>query len=216
MDGDVGVLVEEIAQRVPHLGGLQQVGRELVEQRLERVVVVLVDEDDIGVGVLQRPGRADAGEASAEDDDTRPPRLGAVGLDRACHGYLPWRRGRRGSRTRLHWADPIAHHPLGMKPRLWWIGVLFMVGSTAFALGSAPFYAELVEPAVVGVTFFVGSIFFTTASLLQLKQTPRLDRLDWWACVVQFAGHALLQRHDLHRDERRALDGAGGHPRLGA
>jgi drug/metabolite transporter (DMT)-like permease len=75
-----------------------------------------------------------------------------------------------------------------MKPRLWWIGVLFMIGSTAFALGSAPFYAELVEPALVGVTFFVGSIFFTTASLLQLKQTPRFDRFDWWACVVQFAG----------------------------
>jgi drug/metabolite transporter (DMT)-like permease len=75
-----------------------------------------------------------------------------------------------------------------MKPRLWWIGVLFMVGSTAFALGSAPFYAELVEPDLVGITFFVGSIFFTTASLLQLKQTPRIDRLDWWACVVQFVG----------------------------
>jgi len=75
-----------------------------------------------------------------------------------------------------------------MKPRLWWIGVLFMVGSTAFALGSAPFYAELVDPALVGITFFVGSVFFTTASLLQLKQTPRVDRLDWWACVVQFAG----------------------------
>ncbi|MGH3043639.1 MAG: hypothetical protein ACRDM2_02820 [Gaiellaceae bacterium] len=63
-----------------------------------------------------------------------------------------------------------------------------MVGSTAFALGSTPFYAELVDPGLVGVTFFVGSIFFTTASLLQLKQTLRLDRLDWWACVVQFAG----------------------------
>ena len=75
-----------------------------------------------------------------------------------------------------------------MRPRLWWIGVLFMVGSTAFALGSAPFYAKLVDPALVGITFFVGSIFFTTASLLQLRQTPRFDRLDWWACVVQFAG----------------------------
>ena len=75
-----------------------------------------------------------------------------------------------------------------MKPRLWWIGVLFMVGSTAFALGSAPLYAELVEPALVGGTFFVGSIFFTSASLLQLKQTPHVDRIDWWACVVQFAG----------------------------
>lgn len=38
-----------------------------------------------------------------------------------------------------------------MKPRLWWIGVLFMIGSTAFALGSAPFYSELVEPTFVGV-----------------------------------------------------------------
>jgi drug/metabolite transporter (DMT)-like permease len=75
-----------------------------------------------------------------------------------------------------------------MRTRLWWIGLLFMVGSTAFALGSAPFYAELVRPEAVGITFFVGSIFFTTASLLQLKQTPRFDRLDWWACVVQFAG----------------------------
>jgi hypothetical protein len=63
-----------------------------------------------------------------------------------------------------------------------------MVGSTAFALGSAPFYPALVPPEAVGVTFFVGSIFFTAASLLQLKQTPRVDRFDWWACVVQFAG----------------------------
>ena len=63
-----------------------------------------------------------------------------------------------------------------------------MVGSTAFALGSAPFYAEFVDPSLVGVTFFVGSIFFTTASLLQLRQTPRFDRFDWWACVVQFGG----------------------------
>ena len=104
MDGDVGLLVEEVAQRVPHLGRLQQVGRELVEERLERVVVVLVDEDDVGVGVLQGPGRADAGEAAAEDDDTRPLRLGAAGLDRACHGYLLLAPGRAPFTTRLHGA----------------------------------------------------------------------------------------------------------------
>jgi hypothetical protein len=75
-----------------------------------------------------------------------------------------------------------------MKPRLWWIAVLFMVGSVAFALGSVPFYSELVEPEVVGATFFAGSIFFTTASLLQLSQTPRRDRLDWWAAGVQLIG----------------------------
>ena len=75
-----------------------------------------------------------------------------------------------------------------MKPRLWWIGVLFMVGSALFALGSAPFYPELVPPEVVGATFFAGSIFFTSASLLQLKQTPKVDRPDWWAAAVQFVG----------------------------
>jgi drug/metabolite transporter (DMT)-like permease len=75
-----------------------------------------------------------------------------------------------------------------MRTRLWWIAVLFMAGSALFALGSAPFYPELVPSEVVGVTFFAGSIFFTSASLLQLKQTPKVDRLDWWAAVVQFAG----------------------------
>jgi hypothetical protein len=75
-----------------------------------------------------------------------------------------------------------------MKPRLWWIAVLFMVGSALFALGSAPFYADLVQPKVVGVTFFAGSIFFTLAAVFQLGQTPKLDRLDWWAALVQFVG----------------------------
>ena len=105
VDGDVGVLVEEVAQRVPHLGGLQQVGRELVEERLERVVVVLVDEDDIGVGVLQRPGRADAAEAAAEDDDTRPLRLGAVWARQGLPRVPPSAPGRRDSRSRLPGAD---------------------------------------------------------------------------------------------------------------
>jgi drug/metabolite transporter (DMT)-like permease len=75
-----------------------------------------------------------------------------------------------------------------MRSRLWWIGVLFMVGSTLFALGSAPVYAQLVEPKFVGITFFCGSIFFTLAALLQLGQTPKIDRPDWWAALVQFVG----------------------------
>ena len=45
--------------------------RELVEERLERVVVVPVDEHDVGVGVLQLLHGADAGEAAAEDHDAR-------------------------------------------------------------------------------------------------------------------------------------------------
>jgi len=35
----------------------------LVQQRLEQVVVATVDQDDIGVGALQRAGRGDAGES---------------------------------------------------------------------------------------------------------------------------------------------------------
>ena len=46
---------------------LEQVGRDLVEQRLEGVVVVLVDEDDVDVGVLQLARRADPAEPAAED-----------------------------------------------------------------------------------------------------------------------------------------------------
>ena len=53
----------------PTAVGLEQIGRDLVEQRLEGVVVVLVDEHDVDVGVLQLAGRADAGEAAAEDED---------------------------------------------------------------------------------------------------------------------------------------------------
>ena len=63
-----------------------------------------------------------------------------------------------------------------------------MVGSALFALGSAPFYSDLAPSEIVGATFFAGSVFFTSASLLQLKQTPRVDKLDWWAAVVQFVG----------------------------
>ena len=46
-------------------------GRELVQQRLEGVVVVPVDEHDVDVGVLQLPRGADPGEAAAENEDPR-------------------------------------------------------------------------------------------------------------------------------------------------
>ena len=73
VDGGVRLLVEQVAERVPDDGRLEQVGRELVEERLERVVVVRVYDHDVGLDVLQRAGGADPGEAAAEDDDARPP-----------------------------------------------------------------------------------------------------------------------------------------------
>jgi hypothetical protein len=68
------------------------------------------------------------------------------------------------------------------------IGLLFAIGSVCFLVGPAPGYIQLVGSGADGVTFFVGSIFFTSASALQLAATPREQRADWWACVIQLAG----------------------------
>lgn len=54
------------------------------------------------------------------------------------------------------------------------VAILFAVGSTCFAVGSVPVYANAVGSAADLVTFFVGSLFFTSASFGQLvqSQTP--------------------------------------------
>lgn len=72
----------------------------------------------------------------------------------------------------------------------WRAGVLFMMGSTCFALGSLPVYFLNLAPRVVGVTFFVGSLFFTAAGLTQLQQAKGApaDRTGWWAALVQLIG----------------------------
>ena len=76
VDTDVRLLVEEVAQRMSDRRPLEQGGRDLVEERLEGVVVVLVDQHDVDVGLLQRLRGAEPGEASAEDQDARAPSLG--------------------------------------------------------------------------------------------------------------------------------------------
>ncbi len=45
-----------------------------------------------------------------------------------------------------------------------------MVGSALFAVGSFPVYAQGVDAAVVGITFFAGSLFFTSAAYSQFLQ----------------------------------------------
>jgi predicted Na+-dependent transporter len=81
-----------------------------------------------------------------------------------------------------------------MDRETWWIGVLFAVGSACFALGAAPRYVNLVGVAADGITFFVGSIFFTSAAALQYQQATGRWRaweprnLDWAAGAIQLAG----------------------------
>ena len=82
VDGRVLLALDQVAERVTDRRRLEQAARELVEQRLEGVVVVAVDQHDLGVGVLELLRGADAGEASAEDEDA-------------------WTRGRHQPTTRI-------------------------------------------------------------------------------------------------------------------
>lgn len=99
--------------------------------------------------------------------------------------------------------------------RGWWIGVLFAVGALCFAIGSFPPYALGVGERADDVTYFVGSIFFTSAALLQYLEAasaargldgggegpPRWTwrvltwapwRIDWWSTTVQLVGTVLF------------------------
>jgi len=74
------------------------------------------------------------------------------------------------------------------------MALLFGAGSACFLIGPFPGYAELVGAAGAGVTFFVGSIFFTAGGLLQTslsfrsRREPGGGRSAWWAAVIQSAG----------------------------
>ncbi len=94
----------------------------------------------------------------------------------------------------------------------WQVAASFMVGSSCFIVGAVPWYVDAVGPAADGITFFVGSIFFTLAALLQVLLSsgvirpdarPRtsvrwrtrvrsVDRPEWWAGTVQFIGTLMF------------------------
>jgi hypothetical protein len=85
------------------------------------------------------------------------------------------------------------------------IAWLFIIGSGLFALGAVPLYAEAVGLRLGAATFFLGSLFFTSAAFLQYREAvdglpavgaarrhsfwvwaPR--NLAWLAAAVQLAG----------------------------
>ena len=78
--------------------------------------------------------------------------------------------------------------------RSWWIGVLFAVGSVCFLVGPFPGFLAAVGPMVVGIVFFVGSLFFTSAATLQLVDSVESgsSRLDLWSSLTQLAGTVLF------------------------
>jgi hypothetical protein len=75
-----------------------------------------------------------------------------------------------------------------------WMALFFALGSTCFLVGPFPGYAQLVGSIADAVTFFVGSILFTTGGALQTllafpeRRSPGAGRAAWWAATVQSAG----------------------------
>jgi hypothetical protein len=74
-----------------------------------------------------------------------------------------------------------------------------------FALGAVPGYAQAVGRLADSVTFFVGSLFFTSAAVLQYSESAdvgadpstrglrrlgsaHLHQIDWWASGIQLIG----------------------------
>ncbi len=110
----------------------------------------------------------------------------------------------------LHDAKP----PVWWRPkqRSWWMAVLFALGSACFIAGGIASQWALSSRPAIGVTFFVGSIFFTTAAYLQWSEAVNAERgiaaarrrhrwrpasweprrIDWLSAVVQLIGTLLF------------------------
>ena len=117
------------------------------------------------------------------------------GVERVWDSRRHRKRGRLNAAGRTPWVT-----------RTRWIAVLFMVGSACFALGALPGYASLVGAGADGVTFFIGSIFFTSAATLQFLEVANTPvspdhratpfrpasweprRIDWLATAIQLVG----------------------------
>ena len=67
------------------------------------------------------------------------------------------------------------------------MALAFAIGSTCFLLGPLPGYINLVGPEADAITFFVGSIFFTTGGAFQTALAKGRGA-EFWAAAVQSAG----------------------------
>jgi hypothetical protein len=102
--------------------------------------------------------------------------------------------------------------PIYLDSLTWWIAVLFLVGSALFAVGAASVLVGAWLVAKSGRIFFVGSIFFTSASYLQFlevvnepdaltKKRPPASlwrwephKIAWWSSAIQLLGNLGTSR----------------------
>jgi hypothetical protein len=75
-----------------------------------------------------------------------------------------------------------------------WMAVFFVAGSACFLVGPFPGYASLVGDKADAITFFAGSVLFTTGGAFQVsvalpeRHLSDAGRAAWWAAVIQSAG----------------------------
>jgi hypothetical protein len=81
-----------------------------------------------------------------------------------------------------------------------WMALWFAIGSFCFLVAPLSPYAELVGPEADGVTFFVGSIFFTAGGVLQTliaaphRSRGAAGRAAWLAATIQSLGTLFFNR----------------------
>ena len=146
-------------------------------------VIVAVVVAFVAITILPTPGPASRRPASrARPPGCRHARLTTTGPHRPSHPVGVSRCGEGhsivdGSAAVEQGASQMTVRPARLNAAIAW---LFMVGSACFVLGSVPAYAEAVGGWVDGVTYFVGSIFFTSASFCQLvqAQSPAMTGVD--------------------------------------
>jgi YrhK-like protein len=113
----------------------------------------------------------------------------------------------------------------------WWMAMLFAVGSSCFAIASLAAQWASSPRAAIGVTFFLGSLFFTSAAYLQYAEAVNVEhslgpssqrsrwrpasweprRIDWLASAVQLTGTVFFNistfaamKHGLTTHQRNA------------
>jgi hypothetical protein len=69
---------------------------------------------------------------------------------------------------------------------------LFAIGSTLFAVGTAPGFAASAGAGAANVLCFVGSWFFTSAAWIQLARSGPENSVEWRSAAVQLGGTVLF------------------------
>ena len=115
-----------------------------------------------------------------------------------------------GQQSGLHWRRSLFSGPHDLN---WGIAWAFIIGASLFALGSFPLYSQRVDPGVVGITFVIGSLFFTSggygvfvevvndtntndAGVAEAGRRRYVGWLPqsaaWWAASIQLVGTLLF------------------------